>query len=294
MLKLKFKREDKKILRIVNISIAGNFIIAIVKAITGILGNSYALIADAIESTADIFSSILIYFGLKYAHKPADSDHPYGHGKAEPLITFVSVAFLFTSAVLISVQSIQNIQTPHSGPKPYTLYVLILIIFLKEIFYRILNKKAKQVNSTTLHAEALHHRSDALTSLTALCGISISLIMGKDYENADDWAALIASFVIVYNTYFIFRPALGELMDENMHANFIDEIRLKAGQSNGVKKIEKCFVRKHGIYFYVDIHVQVNGNISVTEGHQIAHSVKDELMQSFNSIANVLVHIEPV
>lgn len=285
--------EDKKVLRIVNISIVGNLIIAVIKGVTGILGNSYALVADAIESTADVFSSIIVFFGLRYAHKPADNDHPYGHGKAEPLITFISVAFLFTSAILIGTQSIENIQTHHKSPEPYTLYVLLGVILTKEIFYRVIYKKAKQVHSTTLEAEALHHRSDALTSLTAVAGISLSLILGEGYESADDWAALLASVFIIFNTYKIFRPALGELMDENMHHEMLGKIRKKAIEVEGVVDIEKCYVRKNGIRYFVDLHVLVNGAISVTDGHSISHSVKDHLKKEMPEIENVLVHIEP-
>ena len=112
----------------------GNTALAILKGVTGYFGNSYALIADAIESVSDIFSSLLLLFGIKYASKPADKNHPYGHGRAEPLITFLVVGFLVCSAAIIAYQSIQNIQTPHELPKPFTLFVLGFIIFIKELF----------------------------------------------------------------------------------------------------------------------------------------------------------------
>ena len=198
-------------------SIAGNTVLAIAKAITGIFGNSYALIADAIESTTDVFSSLLVLLGLRYANKPADENHPYGHGKAEPLITFMVVGFLIVSATVIAYESIENIQTPHEVPEPYTLIVLAVIIIIKEISYRFVSKKSAETDSSALKADAWHHRSDAITSLMAFIGISIALIMGKGYENADDWAALFASGFILFNAYLILRPALGEVMDEHRY-----------------------------------------------------------------------------
>src|ERR1041385_3425372 len=199
------------------LSIAGNTLLAIIKWLTGYFGNSYAMIADAIESTTDIFSSLLVLLGLKYTNRPADKNHPYGHGRLEPLITFMVVAFLVTSATIIAYESIKNIATPHESPKLFTLFILAPIIIWKEISYRLVMRKAKQTNSSSLKADAWHHRSDAVTSVAAFIGISIALIFGKGYESADDWAALFASVCILYNSYLIFRPALGEIMDEHLN-----------------------------------------------------------------------------
>jgi len=174
-------------------SIIGNACLAIIKGLAGFFGNSYALIADAIESTTDIFSSFLVLFGLKYANRPADKNHPYGHGRAEPLFTFMVVGFLITSATIIAFESIKNIGTPHELPKIWTLYVLIPLIIWKEVSFQLVLKKAKETNSSSLKADAWHHRSDAVTSIAALIGISIALYFGKGYETADDWAALFAS-----------------------------------------------------------------------------------------------------
>lgn len=275
------------------LSIAGNALLAIVKGITGIFGNSYALIADAIESTTDVFSSFLVLLGLRYASKPADENHPYGHGRAEPLFTFIVVGFLIVSATIIAYESIDNINTPHEVPKPYTLIVLAVIIVIKEVFYRIVSHKGKKTGSTVLQADAWHHRSDAITSLMAFIGISIALIMGKGYENADDWAALFASGFILYNAYLILRPALGEIMDEHMHDEMEAQIRTIALQNPGVTDTEKCYIRKTGMTYHVDLHIAVNAEISVKEGHDIAHGVKDELLENLPEIADVLIHVEP-
>lgn len=280
-------------IRTIYFSIIGNTSLALIKGLAGFFGNSFALIADAIESTTDIFSSLLVLFGLKYAKKPADENHPYGHGKIEPLITFLVVAFLVTSATIIAYESIQNIQTPHETPKAWTLIVLGGIILWKEISFRIVIKKSKETNSTSLKAEAWHHRSDAITSVMAFLGISIAIIFGKGYEAADDWAALLASFFILYNSYLIFRPALGEIMDENLYDDLMIEIREKSLEVQGILGTEKCFIRKAGMKYQVDLHAIVNGEISVKEGHHIAHRLKDYLQHEIPNLEHILIHIEP-
>ena len=274
-------------------SIIGNTSLAIVKMTAGILGNSFALVADAIESTTDIFSSFLVLFGIKYSNKPADDNHPYGHGRAEPLITFLVVGFLITSATIIAYESIQNIQIPHQLPKPWTLVVLGVIIVWKEYSFRLVMKRSKESNSSSLRADAWHHRSDAITSVAAFVGISIALILGKGYESADDWAALFAAGFIIYNSYLIFRPALGEIMDEHLYDDLIEDIRKVSYQVSGIIDTEKCFIRKAGMKYHVDLHAIVAADITVKEGHDIAHLLKDTLRNEIPELGHVLIHIEP-
>ena len=285
--------EKQENIRPVILGIIGSAFLATIKFITGVFGNSYALIADAIESTTDIFASFLVLLGIRYAAKPADENHPYGHGKAEALMTFVVVAFLVIAAVTISWQAIVHIQTPHPLPKPYTLIVLVAIVSIKEGLYRYTILKSKKTNSTALKAEAWHHRSDAITSLFAIVGISIALIFGPGYEIADDIAALASSVLIVFNAYRIFRPALGEIMDEHTHQEFEEKIRIASAEVEGVIATEKCHIRKVGVKFIIDLHAIVDGNIPVHEGHTISHNLKDHLIESYPEIQNVLVHIEP-
>lgn len=274
-------------------SILGNTILAVVKGITGVFGNSYALIADAIESTTDVFASLLVLFGLKYSTRPADENHPYGHGKVEPLITFAVVGFLIVSATIIAYESIAHIRTPHEVPKPYTLIVLAAIVITKELFYRFISKKSDETNSSSLKADAWHHRSDAITSLMAFIGISIAIWFGKGYETADDWAALLASGIILYNAYLILRPALGEIMDEHVYDDMVNEIRKISKKEPGVIETEKCFIRKTGMTYHVDLHVVVLGEQTVKEGHDIAHNLKNRLLDELPEIADILIHIEP-
>ncbi len=284
---------QQKAVRTTWFSIFGNTALALIKWLAGYFGNSYAMIADAIESTTDIFSSLLVLFGLKYSARPADENHPYGHGRAETLITFLVVGFLITSALIIGHDSIKNIQTPHELPEPYTLFILGAIIVWKEISYRLVIRKSRETHSSSLKADAWHHRSDAITSVAAFIGISVALILGKGYESADDWAALFASGFILYNSYLIFRPALGEMMDENVYDELIADIRKVAATVEGVVDTEKCFIRKAGMKYHVDLHATVKAEITVREGHDIAHLLKDTLREQLPQLGHVLIHIEP-
>ena len=194
---------------------------------------------------------------------------------------------------MIAYESIQHIRQPHAAPQPYTLLVLGVIIIWKEISYRFVSKRSKETRSTALKAEAWHHRSDAITSIAAFVGISIAVIFGEGYENADDWAALFVSVLIVYNSYMIFRPALGEIMDEYMHDDVEQEIRKISGTVPGVIDTEKCYIRKTGMQYHIDLHIVVDGRKTVTEGHSIAHALKDVLMQQMPALADVHIHVEP-
>ena len=274
-------------------SIVGNISLALIKGLAGFFGNSYALIADAIESTTDIFASFLVLFGIKYSNRPADKNHPYGHGRAEPLITFLVVGFLITSATIIAYESINNIGTSHDLPKSWTLYVLGAIIIWKEYSFRVVMKRSIETNSSSLKADAWHHRSDAITSVAAFIGISIALILGKGYESADDWAALFASGFILFNSYLIFRPALGEIMDEHVYDDLIEKIREVSQQVEGIIDTEKCFIRKAGMKYHVDLHAIVNADITVKEGHELAHKLKDTLTEKLPELGHVLIHVEP-
>lgn len=284
---------EKGTRRTVWFSILANGILALAKALAGFFGNSYALIADAIESITDVFASLILLVGIKYAQRPADDNHPYGHGKIEPLLTFVVVAFLMTSATLIAYESIQHIRTPHKTPEAWTLAVLAVIILWKEISYRIVKKKGVETHSTALKAEAWHHRSDAITSVLAFLGISVAVIFGEGFETADDWAALIASGFILYNSFLIFRPAFGEVMDEHQYDELEERARQLASEVEGVAGTEKCFIRKAGFKYLIDLHVLVDGDLSVRKGHEIAHKLQQHLMDNIPNIENVLIHVEP-
>lgn len=270
-----------------------NGALAAVKIAGGILGNSFALIADGFESFADVFSSAIVYVGLRYSAKPRDHNHPYGHGKAEPLAAAVVGLALVGAGISIAVQSVREILTPHSLPQPFTLAILAAVVVLKEALFRYVSRVGQTIESLAVQADAWHHRSDAITSALAFVGISTALWLGPGYEAADDWAALAAAAIILFNAYHQIHPALHELSDAAPPASIADQVRATARTVPGVCDLEKCFVRKMGFEFFVDLHVLVDADLSVREGHRIAHATKDAILAAHPRITEVLIHIEP-
>ena len=275
------------------IGIIASIVLAAIKATAGVMGNSYALIADAIESTSDVFTSIIVLTGLKIARRPADETHPYGHGKAEPFAGIIVAAALFIAAIIIIIQSLHEIIIPHHAPAPFTLIVLVAVVITKEVLFRFIIKVGNSVDSVAVKNDAWHHRSDAITSGAAFIGIAIALIGGSGYEQADDYAALCASAIIIFNAYRLFKPGLFEIMDTAPSPDVIKKVIEASLKVEGVVAIDKCFARKMGFQYYIDMHVIVDGNISVHKGHDISHEVKDRLVDSFQNISDVLIHIEP-
>lgn len=275
------------------ISMVVNATLATVKIVTGAVGHSYALIADGIESVNDIVASLMVLIGLKVAAKPPDEDHPYGHGRAEQLAALFSALSLLAAGVVIAYQSIHNIIHRHTSPAWFTLPVLIMVIVVKELMSRYALKKSEESSSTSLQGDAWHHRSDAITSGAAVVGIAISLIGGKGYERADDIAALIGCAVIGYNGVTLLKNALHETMDGTPSQELYDQARAIASSVKGVECIEKLRMKKSGLGYHMDIHVQVDGILSVWEGHRIGHEVQEKLLQCEHQFHDVVVHIEP-
>jgi cation diffusion facilitator family transporter len=271
-----------------------NLVLAVVKFAAGIFGHTYALIADGAESLLDILSSSLVWAGFRVAARPPDADHPYGHGKAEPLAALGVAVFVFAVAGWIAWHAVHEIITPHESPAWWTLLVLAGVIVTKMWFSRRMGLAGEEVGSTALGVEALHHWSDAMTSGAAFVGICIALWGGKGWETADDWAALFACVVISFNGVAMFGKGLRDVMDTAVPADFENEVRSIALGVAGVKALDKVRVRKSGLSHLVDIQVRVNGQLTVTAGHDIAHAVKDALLASVpHRITDVTVHVEP-
>jgi cation diffusion facilitator family transporter len=275
------------------IGVAVNAALAMLKIVAGIFGNSYALIADGLESTSDIVTSLIVWGGLRVAATPADERHPYGYGKAEALAGSVAALALLVAAVIIAVQSIREIFTPHHLPHWSTLLVLVAVIITKELLARWMGQIGSAENSSSLQADAWHHRSDAITSLAAFVGITIGLIGGPGYEPADDWAALLACLVIGFSGIRLLRVSVREVLDAAPPAVFEQQVRELALQVPGVKAIEKCRIRKSGLRYFIEIHVEVDGQATVHEGHVIGGKVRRALRESPLKIADAFVHIEP-
>jgi cation diffusion facilitator family transporter len=274
-------------------AMAINLVLALIKISTGVIGNSYALIADGIESTSDIFSSLIVLSGLQFSSKPADQSHPYGHGKAESLAALAVAFFLIGAGILIAIQAIGEILSPQLAPAWYTLPILAIIIVVKEGLYRKMYRVGTDLDSSSLRSDAWHHRSDAITSFAAFIGISIALIGGPGYESADDWAALLGVVIIFANGIRLLRPALDEVMDASVSDDIEQQVISIASSVDGVVAIEKSRIRKSGLGYLMDLHVQVDSEISVKNGHAIGHVVKGRLMDSSVPITDVVIHIEP-
>jgi cation diffusion facilitator family transporter len=270
-----------------------NAVLVLVKLIAGIVGHANALVADAVESSADIFSSLIVWMGLSIAARPADEDHPYGHGKAEPLAAAVVSLMLLGAAVGISILAIREIRTPHHLPSPFTLFVAAGVIIVKEILYRRVSRVGKDVGSTAVTADAWHHRADAVSSLAAFIGISIALIGGRGWEAADDWAALVAAILVAVNGVRTLRPAISGLMDEAPDTTIKVRAMEAACSVDGVRKVENLKLRRSGLGFYVDLHVQADPVITLEDAHEIAAKVKYAILDAIPNAVNVLVHMEP-
>ncbi len=279
-------------LRISIVGLLVNGGLAIVKLMAGVLGHSYALIADAVESLADIFGSLVVWSGIRVSTQPADEKHPYGHGKAQALAGLIVAFMLFGAALGISIEAIREIRTPHHAPAWYTLAVLICVVVVKETMFRVVRRVARGIDSGAVLLDAWHHRSDAITSAAAAIGISVALIGGERYEPADDWAALFASAVIFYNASRLVVAPIQELMDaEAPHVT--EAARRVAETVPGVAGVEKVFARKSGMRYWVDMHVEVDSAMSVLRAHELAHGVKDAVRLALPRVEDVLIHIEP-
>lgn len=274
-------------------SIVVNASLAAVKIVTGIIGHSYALIADGIESINDIVASGVVLISLKVSSKPPDADHPYGHGKAEQLGALFSAISLLAAGGTIAFQSTQNLFSRHESPAWFTLPVLLLVIVTKELFSRYALKKSDETSSSALKGDAWHHRSDAITSAAAFLGILVALIGGPGYEKADDVAALVGCLVIGFNGISLLRTALHENMDGTAPAELIERARIVSSRVPHVRRVEKLRMKKSGLGYFMDLHVQVDGDMTVEAGHRVAHEVKDAIRQAMPQVDDVVTHLEP-
>ncbi|MFN0137215.1 MAG: cation diffusion facilitator family transporter, partial [Phycisphaerae bacterium] len=262
--------------RLVVIGLFVNALLAVVKMLAGVLGHSHALVADGVESLSDIFASIVVWGGIVIASRPADSDHPYGHDRAESLATMVVAWMLLAAALVIAIESVREILTPHRPPAAYTLVVLLVVVVIKEVLFRVMARAARVADSGVIHADAWHHRSDAITSAAAAVGIAVALFAGPAYAAADDWAALVAAGVITWNGVRLMRPAFDELMDRH-DEQLVQRVRSIACELPGVHGIEKVFTRRAGRRTWVDLHLEVAPDSRVDDAHRLAHQVKDAI-----------------
>jgi cation diffusion facilitator family transporter len=285
------------------LGIAVNIILGAAKFVAGVLGHSHALIADATESFADIFNSLVVWRGIVVAAAPADEDHPYGHSKAEPLAAAFGAVTLLAAAIWIAARGTgdiyeflhpQTFNYHHEPLRWFTLVVLVVVIVVKEGLFRFVAGEGEATDNSAVKTDAWHHRSDAITSAGAFIGISIALIGGEKFSWADDAAAIFAAIIIGWGGWLLLHPALNELMDSAPNREIIERIRQTAAATSGVERVEKCFARKAGHLYFVEMHVEVDPQMTVLRSHEIAHNVKDKIRETMPEVSDVLVHIEPL
>ena len=279
-------------IRITQLGLLVNAGLAVTKILAGVVGNSYALIADGIESTADILSSTVILGGLRIARRDADPEYPFGYGKAETLAAATVALMLIGAAIAIAIEAVREIVTPHHIPAPWTLVVLVLVVLIKEVLFRKVRAVGSEVGSEAVHADAWHHRSDAITSLAAFVGISIAVMGGPGWESADDWAALFAAGVIAWNGQRVLRPAIAGLMDRS-EPGMKERIHEIAASVADVRAVEKVIVRRAGMDYFADLHVQADPTLSLHAAHIISGKVKSAIRAALPNVRGVLVHMEP-
>ncbi len=279
--------------RVALVGLVTNVIMAAGKLLAGVFGNSHALVADGMESALDVVSSAILWSGLKYAARPPDSDHPYGHGKAEPIAGVIVSVVVMGAALMLAISSARGLDGARAAPEPFTLVVLVAIICIKETLYRRVRRIGERTGSVAIRADALHHRSDAVTSVAALVGVSLAVFGGPHFARADGLVALGACGWIAFNGFRILVPALHDLLDAAPPETLARAVRHSAMGVPGVRGIEQLRIRKMGLEFYVDLHIEVDGSISVRQGHMLAHAVKDAIRAANDTVADVLVHVEP-
>jgi len=263
------------------------------KLAAGVLGHSYTLIADACESYSDVMSSCVTYFALKKASEPADSDHPAGHGRAETLASAVTALALVVVGVLIFWEAMLSLNVPRSAPSPLTLLVLVPVILVKERMFQWMRDRGKKIGSLAVVADAWHQRSDVVTSVAALLGIVVAWIGGPGWSHADSWAAMAASLWLIGTGLWLLGPTLHELMEGSVDPALLEFISETSSSCPGIKGVDKVWVRKLGMRLMVDLHIVVDPDISVQEGHRLAHEVKAKLQAELPQVRDVMVHVEP-
>ncbi|MCE2942109.1 MAG: cation diffusion facilitator family transporter [Gemmatimonadota bacterium] len=271
-----------------------NAVLSATKLVAGVLGNSYALIADAAESGFDILGSLVVLGGMRIASRREDDEYPFGYGKAESLAGAVVAFMLMGASVGIAIEAVREIVTPHHAPAPYTLVVLVAVVAIKwATGRRVARASAAAGASAAADADAMHHYADAVTSVAAFVGISVALVGGPGWEPADDWAALLASGVIFVNGVRVLRPALGDLMDRAPGAAVRAPVQAAALAVPGVRSLHALRIRRSGTGFHVDVHVQADPQMSLDAAHRLSGAVKAAIRASGPGIRGVLVHMEP-
>lgn len=280
-------------MRAARLGLLANTALALVKGGAGVLGNSFALVADAVESIGDILGSLVVWGALRVAAQDADVDHPYGHGKAESIAAALVGLLLVVAACWIGVRAVHWILVPHPVPAPWTLGVLAVVIVVKETLFRRVLRLADDLGSRAVAADAWHHRSDVISSLAAVVGVGIAVLGGAAWYWADEAAAIVAGGLIARNGWHILRPAVHDLMDGAPSGDLLYRVRTAAEGVTGVLQTEKLMARRVGTRVLVDLHVHADPAMSLHDAHVLSGMVKSAIREAVPVVANVMVHMEP-
>lgn len=283
----------RQVTRAALLGLVVNVLLAIIKLIGGIFGQSFALIADAVNSLGDVVATVIVLVALRVAQAPADDEHPYGHTRAEGIAASNVAVLIIVSALVVGWEAITRLGEPAHAPRLWTLGIAGANVVIKEALYQYKIRVGRRNNSTAIIANAWDHRADAFCSLAVLAGLTIVAIGGRDYRWADEAASLVVVAAIIWSGSTLFLKAAHELMDVQADPEFVEQLRQAARGVAGVADVEKLWVRKSGLEYFADIHIEVAPHMSVAQGHDIGHAVKDHLVHTFPTLRDVMVHLEP-
>lgn len=270
-----------------------NLGLGLAKLVGGLVGDAFALVSDAVNSLGDVVTSAAVLLALRLAQKPPDDEHPYGHTRAEAIAGSNIALLVIASALMVGWEAIQRLPRAHSVPPLWTLWIAAANVVIKEGLYRYKIRLGRRLGSSALAAIAWDHRADAFSALAVLVGLGVTRFGGPSLIFADELAALIVVAVILWSAGGLLWGSAQELMDVQADADFVASVRDAAEGVEGVAQVDKLFVRKTGMEYLVDIHIQVPGRWTVDEGHRVGHVVKDALLARFTNVRDVLVHLEP-
>ncbi|CAN5653168.1 cation diffusion facilitator family transporter [soil metagenome] len=275
------------------IGLGVNLALGVAKLVGGVIGGAFAMVSDAVNSLGDAFTSAVVLLALRVAQVPPDDEHPYGHTRAEAIAGSNVAVLLIVSAILIGWEALRRLPLQHPVPPFGTLWIAGANVVIKESLYHYKIRVGHRLGSSSLIANAWDHRADALSALAVLIGLLLVRVGGPAWIFADELAALVVVGAIVWSATGLLRSSVHELLDVQAKPEIVAEIRRAAEEVEGVRHAEKTWVRKSGLEYLVDIHIQVDPAWTVAEGHRVGHQVKDQLLARFSNLRDVLVHLEP-
>jgi cation diffusion facilitator family transporter len=267
--------------------------LAVIKIAAGISGHSTAVVADGLESAADVIASGFVLFGLTLASKPADDNHPYGHGRVETLTGLLIGLVLMVGGALISWNSIRRVGLPHEPLAAFVVWPLLISIAAKTALASLKFRYGRKLQSDALTADAWNDATDTISAIAALIAVGLTLLDRLRFAEADRYGGFVVGLIVISAGIRVARQTAMQLMDTMPDARLIGQIREAAFAVPGVRGVEKCFARKTGFKYHVDLHLEVDPEMTVRQSHELAHEVRMHIRERLDWVADVLVHVEP-